>query len=447
MMLFALALFSTSSCRAFERDVHVGLTKWLALQAGFREDQADAIAIGDQRVDAGDIQFMEQLSVYACTGKDAQSSASVRAHAYPASGPLPGAPEARAVVAGSDAAFALSRQILKVDPGQAGFSLYHLGEALHQLQDSWSHQGTPGVPSIAGMPCDAGLSWGHPSARGGWNSHRADLTSAWPADTVAMAAASYQVLTRYPAIDGVKRKPAAWESLRPTLDGFIAAKTKAAKAQWFNAQGVGNVSFLAGISLPDGATPFKPEWHGDKLPPLKSMQSDQHHIDADLLDFFNGFFGAWVSSEDFAATASRFGLPAAQGAAAHRAGASSASQLAARLKLWRMHDHGSIADLAHSSEALTAAQLARLAALTRSPDAYAHYPAAQDAFTPILPKTEEPTPIVPFLVIPLPASADQPPRALATLRFRHAPYDTLHVLAEKVAGRWGVASISSIVEH
>jgi hypothetical protein len=447
MMLFALALFLTSPCRAFERDVHFGMTKWLAVQAGFSEDQADAIATGDQRIDAGDIQFMEQLSVYACTGKDAESSANVRTHSYPASGPLPGAPESRAVVAGSDAAFALSRQILKVDPGQAGFSLYKLGEALHALQDSWSHQGTPGVPSIAGMPCDAGLSWGHPASRGGWNSHRADITSAWPADTVAMAAATYKILTSYPAIDGVKRKPAVWDTLQPMLDALVSAKTKADKARWFGAHSIGNVAFLAGISLPDGASAFKLEWKGDKLPTLKSAQSSQHHIDADLLEFFNGFFDAWVATDDFAATATRFGLPATGGGAARRGSASSAAQLTARLKLWRMRDHGSVAELAHSPAALSAAQLSRVDALTRSRDVYARYAATQDAFTPILPKTPEPTPIVPFLVIPLPASADQPPRALATVRFRSAPYDTLQVLAAKVAGRWGVASISPIVEH
>jgi hypothetical protein len=106
-----------------------------------------------------------------------------------------------------------------------------------------------------------------------------------------------------------------------------------------------------------------------------------------------------------------------------------------------------VAELAHSAATLSSAQLARIDALTRVHDAYVHYAAATDAFTPLLPKTEEPTPIVPFLVIPLPASADQAPRALATVRFRHAPYDTLQVLAVKAAGRWGIASITPIVEH
>ncbi len=237
-------------------------------------------------MDAGDIQFMELISTYACTGEDVESSTSVRSHSFPSSGPLPGAPESRAVVPGSDAARAASKQILAIEPGKAGFTLFKLGEALHVLQDSWSHQGTPEVPSAAGLKCNPGLSWGHAASRGGWASHRADLTWAWPADTVAMAAASYQILTSYPIIDRVARKPAAWEKVQPALAGFASAKTKADKAKWFSAQGFGDVSFLAGTTLPDGKAPFKLEWRGDKLPPLKTALSGQHHIDADLLDFF-----------------------------------------------------------------------------------------------------------------------------------------------------------------
>jgi len=43
---------------AWEADVHFGLTRWLAVQAGFSAPQADAIATGNQRVDFGAMETM-----------------------------------------------------------------------------------------------------------------------------------------------------------------------------------------------------------------------------------------------------------------------------------------------------------------------------------------------------------------------------------------------------
>src|SRR5207244_12075558 len=62
--------------------------------------------------------------------------------------------------------------------------------------DLWAHQGIPDIP-LSVEPfiiCDATRAWGHPKARGGWNSHKADLTMYWPTDTVSMAKATYDVL-------------------------------------------------------------------------------------------------------------------------------------------------------------------------------------------------------------------------------------------------------------
>jgi len=38
-------------------------------------------------------------------------------------------------------------------------------------------------------------------------------------------------------------------------------------------------------------------------------------------------------------------------------------------------------------------------------------------------------------------------RAIALVKLRHVPYDTLGVVAEKTAGRWRVMSIVSVVDH
>ena len=55
--------------------------------------------------------------------------------------------------------------------------------------------------------------------------------------------------------------------------------------------------------------------------------------------------------------------------------------------------------------------------------------------------------MLPFFVSMQPAAKGKNPRAIAVAKFRHAPYDTLVVVAEKIEGRWRVVSIESAVDH
>jgi len=443
-------LLAATGAAAFESDVHFGLTQWLAMQAGFDEESAQTIATGDQRVDSGDMQYMEQVLAYACVRKEELGSRQAGQHHYPSAGAIPGAAQTRTVLPGGDAANKAALEIVKVPEGQANYRLFLLGEALHILQDSWSHQGTPGIPQPADalFTCDASLAWGHPAARGGWNSHKADLTRYWPADTVAMAKATYEVLTRFPLLAGAPRTARRWDQVRPLLDGFVAAPTKADKKRWFASHGIGDVSFLEGISLSDGGPPFELTWKGRKLPPLATPVSRQHDVDADLLDFFNRFFAQWVATDNFDALAAAFGPDAGP-----RNGKPSAplhisrQELAARLKVWRVRDHGRVAEIAHAPRVLTESQRAALDAIGRERNAYAHYEPPAAAFFPLLPRGKDVSPLLPFLVSTAVAPDGNNPRAVALAKLRHVPYDTLAIVAEKIDGRWHVISIVSTVDH
>ena len=211
------ALMLVAESQAFEGDVHFGLTEWLAIQAGFDQDAAAQIATGDGRVDSGDMQFLELGLVNACLAEDERGARLTAEHHYPNAGKIPSAPEARPVAAGSEAAKRAAVAVMRTNPNQSQFTLFMLGVSLHELQDSWSHQGIADVPVPAPglISCDPGRSWGHPKSRGGWNSHKADLTMYWESDTVAMAQASYEILQQYPALAGVKRTPRAWPELVP----------------------------------------------------------------------------------------------------------------------------------------------------------------------------------------------------------------------------------------
>ena len=474
VVLFAGAFVVSGASFAFESDVHFGLTKWLALKAGFSEPQALAVATGDQRVDSGDTPYIQLVTTYACLTKDKDDAALVERFRYPSLGPVPGPPAQRSVPVDSERAHKAVLETTKVAPDQLSFMLLKVGEAVHALQDSWSHQGVPDLPKPldGAVACDPALAWAHPAARGGWNSHKADLTRDWPADTLAMAKATYDAFVQYPLINGAKRTPAAWTEIKPKLDGFIRASTKTDKKKWFVAEGISDVSFLTGTSLPDGKEVFDQRWQGQRLPPLATLQSAQHRVDADLRDFFSRLFTLWISTDDFDAIAAAFAVPASPaapgGPGAARTKSKSASpptsaaapaasaspqapmtkeELAARLKVWRVRDHGLVAELAHASSALSTAQRGKLASITKDGKALVHYQAAIDAFYPLQVKGPSVQPLLGFIIDPIKPSPAGNPRAVATTKFRHAPYDIIVVLAERIDNQWRVVSLAPIVDH
>jgi hypothetical protein len=447
LLLVSALLIAPNPATAFESDVHYGLTDWLALQAGFDPLQAQIIATGDQRVDSGDMQYIDLVAMYACLGKDEIGARRAGEDHYPSAGTVPGPPETREVFPDSSAARKAALSVIKVPPSQAPYRLFQLGEALHILQDSWAHQGVPSVPQLgdALFTCDSRFVWGHPTTRGGPASHRADLTMYWPADTVAMAQATYDILTQYPSISGAQRNARNWDEIRPELDDFIKASIKTEKAGWFAAHGINDISFLEGISLADGTKAFLQHWPGRKLPPLSTQQSRQHAVDSGLLDFYNRFFDRWLGTEDFAAIAAEFSeAPDASGGIA--AATMSRKELESRLKLWRLRDHGRVAELALQREPLTAQERASIDAIAKQPDAYARYASISSAYYPLLPKGDDVSPLLPYFIGVVAPHAGHP-QAIAVTKFRHAPYNIVGVISENINAEWRVTSIVSTVDH
>lgn len=429
--MFAALMSASPICVAFESDVHYGLTYWLALQAGFNEREARTIAGGDQRVDSGGMQFIDLVFMYACLGKDDVGAQRAGRHHYPTSGAVPGEPRKRAVNVRSDAAIDPVLETTQVPARKAGFMLLRLGETLHVLQDSWAHQGEPDIPETgAAFGCDPTRAWGHPASRGGANSHEADLTRYWPEDTMAAAKTTYSAFLLYPRIAGQERHALDWSVIEPQLEEFIEAPTKSAKRDWFIARGIRDVSFLEGTSLPDGERRFALKWDGRKVPPVPANQSRQHHVDSALLDFYHRFFERWMTTEDFT------GL-------AREMGAGTPVELAARLQLWRVRDHGRVAAMAHARGPLTPAQHSILAAITKTGDAYVAHESYLEAFFPLLPRLADGvSPLLPFFV-----ATPSEDTAVAVAKLRHAPYDSIAVVAHKREQGWRVTSIVPTVDH
>jgi hypothetical protein len=416
--------------------VHFGLTRWLALKAGFGDSEATAVALGDQRIDAGLMDTLALSLEYACTGKYPEVALQVQRQHFPAAKPVPARPEERQVVAGSDAARKDLTQLAALWAGKEALLLGKLGEALHPLQDSWAHRGTPDAPAaIGGLACNPELLSLHAAARGGSASHAADLTAGGAADVAAMARVSYDVLLAYPPISGKKRTAAPWDSLRVPLDAFIKAGTKTAKRQWFLAEGFDDTSFLEGVSLPDGADPGLLHWTGRRLPVMPVNVSNQHDAQPEVRAFFDQVVARWLGGEKTETMLAQMGPGKAS------------AELAARMKLWKLRDHGAAAALAHAKGPLSAAQLRRIEQMARDPKAFVQTANVAEVVFPLQALAPYATPLLPYVTSKLPADATGEPRAAAILRFRHAPYDSVALVAQKRGDRWMLVELVSVVDH
>ena len=144
-------------------------------------------------------------------------------------------------------------------------------------------------------------------------------------------------------------------------------------------------------------------------------------------------------------------MPRASGARASQPGKASVDsglrQLTARLKLWKLRDHGSAAVLAHARAPLSAAQLAAVDGLARAPGAYVRPDELRNAFFPLLPKSKDPSPLLPYVIRELtPVSAGRA-RSIAITRLRHAPYDTLGLVAERDSRGWALVDVVFTVDQ
>jgi hypothetical protein len=165
----------------------------------------------------------------------------------------------------------------------------------------------------------------------------------------------------------------------------------------------------------------------------------------------SGFFTQWVSTTDFDALGAQMAVPEI---AARSAGnwqslgfaPADRAELAARLRAWRIRDHGRVAELAHATHSLTASQRSRLSEIARDRQQLANYPVPMEAYFPLLVNGPEPSPLLEFILYPMAISKQGNARAIAVTKFRHAPYDTVEVLGERIDNRWYIVAIRAVVD-
>lgn len=420
---------------AWEEDLHYGLTKWVALQAGLAERAAESIAEGNLRTDAGILDARRLVFWYACFSRDPNGSRLVRDHHFPTFEDLPSPPRKRAVEVGGRAAMRPSQLELEVRPvgdHERRFALLKLGTALHVLQDSWSHYGEPEIPPL----CDSGLAWAHPKARGGWDSHDADLTPKYTKDAQAAAQRTYEVLVAYAKANpwAVKQPARDWAALAPDVNRFAQASTKAAKGVWFKERGFTDLGFLDRITLPDG--------DGSPVPAVQfSTQSASVNpevigpVPPDAVKFISEFWTMWVSSTDFSRLVDTYLAPDRVAASLGLKGVDARMVSRAALGMWRVRDHGRVAALAHemprfSKKFSDLDKLVQNRAMLVPTEGLAYGMLG-------LGKGRSPIAIAP--------AGDG--RYVGFGRFRHAPHDVVRATTAQVDGQWRVVEIGWVVEH
>src|SRR2546428_8821266 len=78
---------------AWEADVHYGLTKWIAIQAGFTENAAERAAQKTVAADEGILDARHLVFWYACVSRDVNASQLVKDYHFPTAADLPSPPQ------------------------------------------------------------------------------------------------------------------------------------------------------------------------------------------------------------------------------------------------------------------------------------------------------------------------------------------------------------------
>ena len=343
VMLLTLPLF------AWEKDFHYGLTLWLGLQAGFSESEGIEIATLTQAEDEGSITPATSMQILALLLADKSASRTVGDKHFPSSGTIPSAPANRIVAPGSKASrYLLNAAIENSEPS----ALDKFGEALHPFQDSWSHQGEPDVPLRPGPRIHPELAWAHPMKRGGWWSHEADLTAAYPNDCLAAAEATYKAMLefrrRHPAL--IAGQPRPWSDLVDAVNLFAKARTKDEKLQWFSSHLSGQALEtidLSSISLP--GTTRAERRAVDFIHPIALLASSRL-APVPVLDAATTFFTTWFVGLDVKRAVTNVNLSAVQ--QEFREGEFKSTEQVEVwcrrfLTMWLVADHGSIEAAGH----------------------------------------------------------------------------------------------------
>jgi RHS repeat-associated protein len=222
----------------FQDEFHQGMTTYLARVAGFTPSQT--VALGAQAV-RPDKDQRAPVRLHELTTNEKlpltqreQAARQFLTH-FPLDETMQGRLELN-VTPGSDEAHAI------VNEGIRSGSLSVFGQGLHTLQDSFSHQGEP-AEHMRDAQGDVIGAWGHPDARGGKLSTKADHPHEYPSDTLDAILATYSAMVQYrTATEGLDQKAIIelWDRYNTAVPELIewVSLDPEKRQQWMQEQGI-----------------------------------------------------------------------------------------------------------------------------------------------------------------------------------------------------------------
>ena len=430
-----LGLGFATATLAYEDDVHYGLTRWLALKAGFPASEAAIVAVGDKQVDGAALDAVSSARYFCFGGADAVGSNQVRDYHFASDMPAPNPPSVRIVEADSYLAYLLAMDRVKNPHRDRSENLVRFGMRVHAYQDSWSHQGVPDIPTIVATQTTPGAirpreAVASPPKRIS-PSHTRRMPRKWRCGRLTCCAYTARKSMRSLA-------PSAWGDLSTDVDVFNAAKTKKQKRDWFIAHGFTDVDFIGGTTLPEWDWPAPPVPYSGGFP-----SSNMRAIaDDEVNGLFAKFFSSWATTRQFDSLVMNYVSPQQFGGDPTTGERKAADRIVIRqtLQFWRALDHGSVAPLGHDVTDMDGNARGALATVFAVPGMLEPYKSTDEAFIPMNAM------MAPFVVIST-SSRSGTPLYLALARFRHTPHDTLVVSAQRMDRQLRITSIQSLIEH
>ena len=445
-LITLLLFFLTNNLFAYEKDVHYGLTYWLAIKAGFHPRNAESIAQGDQSVDDGLYRPATwAVLLHVLTTGDVNASKEIQRIHFPSYGPIPGEPDKRRVQPSNAAAHEqhIKESQSKIEGRPVSNALEDFGVALHPLQDSWSHQGVPDIPFF---PFYAkvypNLSYGHPADRDGWYSHNADLTCLFPDETVEMAEAVYYALSDYLNYhSSLRNSPAeSWPQLKVDVRKFAEACDKEAKRQWFKSDSeipfdiYKDANFLEDINTPGQIAPKFRRYRETG----SNLKKEAQNIPQALREVIEAFLRKWIVERSINGALEFIQIDeiSKQLNALNLDSNVTRSWIGKFLMMWLVQDHGLVNKLGHG--------LPNAEGYSALPETAMQ---SQNEFSLLFAKDlseaiEAPGFEKPYMIVPLPQPGGSRQNVYAAIfRFQQSPYDSILIVFSERESTWKVVGM------
>jgi len=449
-------LLSNTNVYAWESDMHYGLTKWLAVKAGFTSDDAEIIAAGSESADESNVlKASVVVPMYVCLGNSTEASRHVQRHHFPSDGYVPSSKKDRKIIPGDqDIQNGGNRWVrqeisIKDKNKHRHTNLNRFGQSLHPLADSWSHQGIPDKPPIT---CTDDLFWSHSKDRGGRFSHDADITHKYVDDTMFAAKTIYHYMIKFlqshPEYKNKSYK--SWNGLKSHVKRFAETKTALEKKKWFDSNHDVPLNsyttypcFLRDTSLKDHQKICSQD-DSEKGENVNQVERQRFKGNGKLqgaTEFFDSFLSTWIVKRNIGGIINEtFNIQAVKSAlvAGHPEWKTIDTNLWFRtiLSMWLVPDHGLVNQLGHGMPFLNKTGFDILAHETirkfgrtfKSLSEAIHFPGTNRPYQ---------------IFLPSPSGNDY--RVVILFRFNHTPRDMLIFIASKINERWMITGMSWIV--